>query len=76
MKFKQAIHIEGRNMYDVFRLPCVAAIHKTVFGSIVYDLYGFVMADGSRNEAATGDWLCEDNEGKWYVMTNEEYERR
>lgn len=75
-EYKQAIHVEGRNIEDIFRLPCVAAIRKNVFGAAVYDLYGFIMADDSRREATTGDWLCESKEGKWCVMTNEEYERR
>lgn len=73
-KFKQAIHLEGRCIDDVFKLPCVAGIRKNVFGAIIYDLYGFVMADDSYKAPVTGDWLCEDGKGKWHVMSNEEYE--
>ena len=74
MNFKQAIKI-GRGIEDVFRLPCVAAIRKDIFGAAFYDLYGFIMHDGRSVSAREGDWICEDNEGKWHLLTNEEYEQ-
>lgn len=74
MKFKQAIHI-GRNIEGIFRLPCIAAIRKDIFGAAFYDLYGFIMHDRKNAVAREGDWLCEDSAGKWYLLTNEMYEQ-
>jgi len=33
MKFKQAIAFDGRNLNDIFRLPCVESIDKGEKGS-------------------------------------------
>ena len=74
MNFKQAIQI-GSNITDIFRLPCVWAVRKDVFGAVFYDLYGFVMHDGNSAIAREGNWLCEDDEGKWHLLSNEEYEQ-
>ena len=74
MNFKQAIRI-GRGIEGVFRLPCVAAIRKDIFGAAFFDLYGFIMHDGKSVSAREGDWLCETYNGKWKWLTNEEYEQ-
>ena len=74
MKFKQAIRI-GQSIEGIFRLPCIAAIRKDIFGAAFYDLYGFIMHDGKSVVAREGDWLCEDYKGKWYLLTNEMYEQ-
>lgn len=71
-KFKQAIHLEGRCINDVFKLPCVYSCHKEAEGGLCYLLYDWD-DDGNYIEARIGDWLCEDEEGKWHVMSNEEY---
>lgn len=72
MEFKQCIQI-GRSIGDIFRLPCVAAIRKDIFGTAFYELYGFIMEDGRNVVAREGNWLCELRNGKWKLMTNEEY---
>lgn len=66
-KYKRRIHIDGRNIEGVFRLPCVSGIHKNIFGAIVFDLYSFVMADGSDITAGDGDCLCELYDDRWVV---------
>ena len=68
--YRQMIHIEGKSIDDIFRLPCVRCICKTIFGSIVYDLYKFIVAEGSETTAGDGDWLCELYDGKWVVEKN------
>lgn len=73
MKFKQAIHISSQ-IEGVFRLPCVAAIRKDIFGAAFFDLYGHMMHDKKNAVAREGDWLCELRNGKWIVMNNKEYE--
>ena len=72
--FKQTIRI-GRGIEGIFRLPCVAAVRKDIFGAAFFDLYGFIMHDGKNAVARQGDWICEDYKGKWWLLTNEEYEQ-
>ena len=74
MNFKQSIRI-GRHIENVFRLPCVAAVRKDIFGAAFYDLYGFVMHDNKGAVAREGNWICEDDSGRWHLLTNEEYEQ-
>ena len=71
MNYKQKIQITGKSIDDIFKLPCVCSVHKTVFGGIVFDLYGFVMVDGSSTTATSGEWLCELENGMWRVETND-----
>lgn len=68
MGFVRSIHIEGKSIDDVFRLPCVSGVRKDIFGAVFFDLYGFIMHDGESVSAVKGDWLCEDSEGKWSVV--------
>ena len=72
--FKQEIRI-GKSIEGIFRLPCVAAVRKDIFGAAYFDTYGFVMHDGKGVSAREGDWLCEDHSGKWWWLTNEIYEQ-
>lgn len=72
MKFKQCIQI-GRSVEGIFRLPCVVAIRKDIFGAAFFDTYGFIMDDGKSVSAREGDWLCENYNGHWKWFTNEEY---
>lgn len=73
-KFKQAIHI-GRSTEGIFRLPCIVAARKDIFGATFYECYGFIMHDGKSVSAREGDWLCESDSGRWYWFTNEEFMR-
>lgn len=73
MEFRQAIRI-GHSIEGIFKLPCIAAIRKDIFGEAFYELYGFLMHDNNGAVAREGDWVCEDYDGKWHLITNEEYE--
>lgn len=75
MKFKQCIQI-GRTIEGIFKLPCIAAIRKDLFGATFFDTYGFIMHDGKSVSAREGDWLCELENNRWIVMNNKEYEER
>ena len=66
-RYKQMIHIEGKSIEDIFRLPCVRGAYKNIFGVLVYDFYGFVMGEGSPTTAGVGDWVCEQEDGRWYI---------
>ena len=72
IEFVTAIQI-GKNITDIFRLPCIAAIRKDIFGAVFYELYGFLMSDGRNAVAREGNWLCEDEKHRWHLLTNEEY---
>lgn len=78
-RFKQCIQV-GRNINDVFGLPCVYGCHK--FTGIVPDgeRYIFLVnVYSSQREiskvAYIGDWLCEDYDGRWHVLSDEEYRK-
>lgn len=62
---RQRITIEGRNVNDLFRLPCVRGIYRRNDGGLVC----CVQANGAgENTLATiGDSLVEDDDGLWSV---------
>jgi hypothetical protein len=70
--FKQSIRI-GKNIEGIFKLPCVAAIRKDIFGAAFFELYGYMMQDKKSAVAREGDWLCENYKGHWTLFTNDEY---
>lgn len=50
----------GRVSSDVFALPCVTGAYKTITGRIAYlTITGEI--------AASGQWLCRDDSGAWFV---------
>ncbi len=58
---KQKIKVEGKNITELFNLPCVKTIGKTDNGFVLqldthYPTFAYI-----------GDWLVEDDEGKWSV---------
>lgn len=59
MEMKQKIQITGKNWTEIFSLPCVEYIEKTIceVGGIRVGLYG------ELNPALAGDWLVEDDNG-------------
>lgn len=70
-KYKQSIQI-NKNMTDIFRLPCVDAIQKlgedgfAVVLRYVKDYQGEL-----RQYAFQGEWLCQDNDGCWFVLKDD-----
>lgn len=72
-KFRQAIKI-GRNITSIFNLPCIFSCHKGADMKPVFLLNDWD-DNGNYIEARIGDWLCEDHEGKWSVLSNEEYKK-
>lgn len=77
MSIKKAIQI-GDNVTDVIRLPCVVACIKKD------DQQGFEWLEyrvkcgvsGRAQYAEKGDWLVEDTNGYWHIMTDDEYKKR
>ena len=79
--YKQAIQI-GNNVTEIMKLPCVYSCAKEFWGDddirLRYELISSVQSKrfniGDRIYAYANDWLCEDAEGTWHLLTNEEYE--
>ena len=73
MKFKQAIAFDGRNINDVFRLPCVQAVEKGENGKPYIKLYASC-TDG-RLTATPGTVLVQFSNDTWQVFGKEAWER-
>lgn len=70
--YKQAIQI-GNNVTEIMKLPCVLSCTKEIWG--IYDIrLRYELTFAYRCYAYAGDWLCEDAEGTWHLLKNEEYE--
>lgn len=84
-KFKQAVQI-GDNVTDIIKLRCISFVDKNPqppesFGLFYYyHLYPGLMWDykmdlSHRHVAYKGDWLCEDENNRWHILSDEEYQR-
>ena len=67
---RQKIHFTGKNLNDVFFLPCVGAIMKEDSGEPFLVLRNG-LSDGFHY-AVIGDWLVEEDDGKWHVEKGDE----
>lgn len=65
MRLRQSIHIEGKCIEDIFNLPCITSIHKE------NNSYCYYLTNG--HIAHLGDWLYEDYNGNWSVLSNEQH---
>lgn len=76
-KFKQAIHIEGKCLEDIFHIPCVKSVEKTsIAGIFKFRFYSGCMAHPAPLQCAyTGDWLYEDLDGKWHVINEDGFQK-
>lgn len=70
-KYKQAIQISN-DVTGIMKLPCIFSCHKEEGGSLVYLLYKW-NGLGMYEKAHIGDWLCEDYNGEWFVVSDGEY---
>ena len=79
-KFKQAIRI-GKDLNSIFKLRCVSSIGKVLSLCVpCFHLYPGLMWDYKedlthKHTAHVGDWLCEDEEGHWHILSNEDYQK-
>lgn len=67
---RQKIHFTGKNLNDVFFIPCVLAIMK-----LDNDEPFIILRKGMSNGslfACIGDWLVEEDDGKWHVEKGDE----
>ena len=87
IKFRKAIQV-GRNATDILKLPCVTGCYKYPIydPSRKYPLRGHIPEKGEiiyhfrqggiDDWVMVGDLLCEDHNGVWHVLSNEEYEKQ
>ena len=83
IRFRRAIEINA-NASGILKLPCVISACKRFDDkceggySIVYCLFGDTITDlfkwGEQILGNYGDWICEDYNGKWHLLSSEEYE--
>lgn len=73
MKFKQSITFDGRNLNDIFRLPCVESIEKGENGKPYIKLYR--SCTEGRLIATVGTVLVQFGGGTWQVFGKEAWER-
>ena len=65
MRYIQRIQI-GRNVTNIMRMDCVYSCHKEGDGRLCYLLYDWD-EQGQYIKAYEGDWLVQDEDGKWRV---------
>lgn len=64
MKQKQAIEITGKNLNDLFALPCVRSIMKRDDGTFVFKVK---LKPRTYEYAHVGDTLVEMEDGTWLI---------
>lgn len=65
---KQRIQFTGRHLDDIFAIPCVSSILKSSDGAPFLTLKQEYQ-EGFPVVALTGDWLVEEDNGKWHIET-------
>ena len=58
---------EGNVSPDIFKLPCVSSAYKNIHGATCYHV--------GEEIAATNDWICKYENGRWRVLLNWEYQQ-
>lgn len=66
-EYRQSIQI-GRNANGILALPCVDGVRKTSPGKLVYQVN---TKHGTNTSAKEGDWICEDYNGDWHVVSDD-----
>lgn len=77
---KQRIQLTGKNINDLFKLPCVVRIQKRIVmgehGDYIpsqniedcfIDIVQKPLECMAEARAKMGDWIVEDDSGNWYV---------
>lgn len=78
-KIIQAIQVDGKNIADIFKLPCVESIEKSTDRRGVYvKTFTEYTEEGEYITkryfiAVDTDWLCQLQDGTWEVLDDEQY---
>jgi hypothetical protein len=65
-----AIQVDKKNISDIFKLPCVSAIHKYSEPAV----FAYVSNRQHLELAWPGDWLCQLSDDKWLILTDKQYQ--
>ena len=75
MKIVESYQVPYGNVSpDIFALPCVNSVKKKdgiEYGVFVNEKFAYP----SMAHAKPTDWICKNEDGKWIVFNNEEYEK-
>lgn len=72
-RYIKAIQISRRVTDTIFNLPCIYSVHKEADDTPCYLLFDWD-EQGNYKQARPTDWLCLDQQGRWNVLTEQEYE--
>lgn len=72
-KFVQAIQVGG-NVTGIMRLPCVTACLK-LNNKNGLEWLEYVINGDDNQRVEQGDWICQDQDGRWHGMSDEEYRK-
>ena len=76
MKYKRIIKIPNKVSQSIFDLPCVDGFTKDSSMGLYVDLYRVTDKDGiSVHLTWPGEYLAEDEKGRWFCLTDEEGEQ-
>ena len=64
-EYRQSIQI-GRNPNGILALPCVTCVMKSLGNRYAYQ----VDTESSHTWAYEGDWICEDYDEQWHVVSD------
>ena len=68
MPIIRQIEFTGKNLNDIFNLPCVQSIRKSTYDlEPIVKLWESYMRSRDYNEALIGDTLVEYDDGKWAI---------
>lgn len=78
--FELAVQVTA-DMGAMFKLPCIYCLFKAPHeeGGVVYNAETEMLHPYQESltrkggYAKVGDWLCRDKDGKWLVLTDEEF---
>ena len=69
MKIIRQIEFTGKNLNDIFNLPCVKSIHKSTYDLMpIVTLWESYMNGDDYNEAYIGYTLVEFEDKKWAIL--------
>lgn len=60
---------------DIFALPCVRGIDKKLGNDIEYSVFVKIGEVYDFIYARPTDWICKDENGKWLVLSDDEYHK-
>ena len=91
MKFRSAIQVPEKISQAIFELPIVAEAQKGYYHKVVYCVNPYVDKDHVVHEAMRisedvssceeafyiypTDWVCQTEEGEYYILTDEQYKK-